>query len=69
MAYGDYDHPQVLKLRTFRDEFLCKSYLGREFIKLYYKYSPLLVEKLNDKPKTNDIIVTLLNQLIKIISK
>jgi hypothetical protein len=41
MAYGNYDHPQVLELRTFRDEFLSKSYLGRNFIKLYYKYSPL----------------------------
>jgi len=69
MAYGDYEHPQVMKLRTFRDEFLRKSYLGRKFIKLYYKYSPLLVEKLKDKPKINDIIRTLLDKLIKIIRK
>jgi len=69
MAYGNYEHPQVLELRTFRDEFLSKSYLGRNFIKLYYKYSPLLVEKLKDKTKTNDIIRTLLDQFIKIIKK
>lgn len=69
MAYGDYDHPQVLELRTFRDEFLSKSYLGRNFIRLYYKYSPLMVEKLKDKTKTNDIIRTLLDQFIKIIKK
>lgn len=69
MAYGNYDHPQVLELRTFRDEFLSKSYLGRNFIKLYYRYSPLLVEKLKDKTKTNDIIRTLLDQFIKIIKK
>jgi len=69
MAYGNYNHPQVLELRTFRDEFLRKSYLGRNFIKLYYKYSPLLVEKLKDKTKTNDIIRTLLDQFIKIIKK
>jgi len=69
MAYGDYEHPQVLKLRKFRDEFLRKSYLGRKFIKLYYKYSPLLVEKLKDKPKTNNIIRSLLDKLIKIIRK
>ena len=48
-------------------DFLSKSYWGRNFIKLYYKYSPLLVEKLKDKTKTNDIIRTLLDQLIKII--
>ncbi|MCB0541175.1 MAG: hypothetical protein KDE33_26950, partial [Bacteroidetes bacterium] len=52
MAYGDYDHPQVMELRKFRDEFLNKSVLGRIFISLYYKYSPLLVQRLKDKPKT-----------------
>lgn len=69
MAYGNYDHPQVMELRNFRDEFLSKSVLGCNFIKFYYKYSPLLVERLKDKPKTNDIIRTLLNQFIKIIKK
>lgn len=69
MAYGDYDHPQVMELRKFRDEFLNKSVLGRSFIRLYYKYSPLLVQRLEDKPKANDIIRTLLDQLIKIIRK
>lgn len=69
MAYGDYDHPQVMELRKFRDEFLNKSVLGRSFIRFYYKYSPLLVQRLKDKPKTNDIIRTLLDQLIRIIRK
>lgn len=69
MAYGDYDHPQVLELRNFRDEFLSKSFLGRNFIKFYYTYSPLLVKKLKDKPKTNMIIRTFLDHLIKIIRK
>jgi hypothetical protein len=69
MAYGNYDHPQVMELRNFRDEFLRKSVLGRRFIRLYYKYSPALVEKLKDKPKTNKMIRTLLDQLIKTIKK
>ncbi len=69
MAYGDYDHPQVMELRKFRDEFLNKSVLGRSFIRFYYKHSPLLVQRLKDKPKTNDIIRTLLDQFIKIIKK
>jgi hypothetical protein len=69
MAYGNYDHPQVIALRNFRDEFLKKSVLGRRFIRLYYKYSPALVEKLRDKPKTNKMIRTLLDQLIKTIRK
>ena len=65
MAYGDYNHPQVMELRKFRDEVLSKSFLGRNFIKIYYRFSPLLVEKLKNKPKTNEIIRSFLNHLIK----
>lgn len=46
MAYGNYNHPQVIELRNFRDQFLSKSVLGRSFIRIYYKYSPILVENL-----------------------
>lgn len=69
MAYGDYDHPQVMELRKFRDEFLNKSVLGRSFIRFYYKHSLVLVQRLKDKTKTNDIIRKLLDQFIKIIKK
>lgn len=69
MVYGDYSHPQVLKLRSFRDGTLSKSYLGRTFIKVYYRYSPLWVERLKDKPKINEVIHKLLDHFIKIISK
>jgi hypothetical protein len=69
MAYGNYDHPQVMELRNFRDQFLSKSMLGRSFIRFYYKYSPILVEKLRDKPKANKVIRTLLDKLIKTIRK
>lgn len=69
MAYGDYDHPQVIELRQFRDGFLSKTTLGLYFIRFYYKYSPLLVEKLKNKPKINALIRTFLDQLIKLIRK
>lgn len=69
MAYGNYDHPQVIELRNFRDQYLSKSVLGRSFIRIYYRYSPILVEKLRYKPKTNKIIRKLLDQLIKTIRK
>ena len=69
MAYGDYDHPQVMELRKFRDEFLRKTLFGRYFIRIYYKYSPLLVVKLKDKPKINALIRRCLDQLIKSIRK
>jgi hypothetical protein len=69
MAYGDYDHPQVIQLRKFRDETLSKSYLGQLFIKIYYKYSPTLVEVLRNQKQVNTFIRTILNQIIKAIKK
>ncbi len=69
MAYGDYDHPQVMELRRFRDDFLSKTIVGRSFIKLYYKYSPSMVEKLKNKKSINLIIRKGLDQFIKAIKK
>jgi hypothetical protein len=69
MAYGDYDHPQVLELRKFRDDFLSRTILGRNFIKLYYRYSPSLVQRLKDKQGINLIIRKGLDQFIKTIRK
>lgn len=67
MAYGSYEHPQVIELRKFRDNTLSKSSFGRGFIKTYYKYSPKLVEHLKDKPLVNQTIKSVLNTLIRII--
>lgn len=69
MAYGDYDHPQVIELRKFRDNYLSKSSLGRHFIKFYYKNSPNWVEKLKNKTTINRTIRYSLNMLISIIKK
>ena len=67
MAYGDYEHPQVIILREFRDNILDKYLFGKWFIKTYYKYSPKLVEKLKNKNFSNYIIRKILNQFIKLI--
>lgn len=67
MAYGDYEHPQVIILRQFRDDVLDKSAFGKWFIKTYYHYSPNLVEKLKSKQIINAIIRKALNQFIKFI--
>jgi len=39
-AYGSYDYEDVMVLRKFRDKYLMTNNLGREFVKLYYRYSP-----------------------------
>lgn len=64
MAYGDYDHPQVMILRNFRDEKLANTIIGRLFIKLYYSFSPYLVQKLKNNSKINKIIRTGLDFII-----
>jgi hypothetical protein len=69
MAYGDYDHPQVLVLRQFRDNVLAKSAAGRHFIRIYYALSPKLVQLLKNYKAINTLIRITLNQFIKIIRR
>ena len=64
MAYGSYDHPKVKTLRTFRDEYLKKKKWGKKFIRVYYKYSPKLVKKLQHKPLVNGVIRGHLNLFV-----
>ncbi|MCB9026623.1 MAG: hypothetical protein H6625_09925 [Bdellovibrionaceae bacterium] len=49
-AYGSYLHSHVVKLKAFRDQFLKSTYLGRKFIKIYYKYSPEMAFYISQKP-------------------
>lgn len=39
-CYGDYDAPEVLVLRQFRDETLLQTFFGKVFVKFYYSVSP-----------------------------
>lgn len=65
MVYGDYDHPQVLHLRKYRDERLLKSRLGRGFVKLYYFISPKLVYLLKDYNGINNCIRKILDKIVE----
>jgi len=67
MVYGDYNHPQVLVLRDFRDSFLAHFHLGQSFIKFYYKHSPGWVKALENKKTLNKIIKGILNLIINFI--
>ncbi len=68
MAYGDFNHPQVLVLRRYRDNVLSKTILGRWFIKCYYFFSPKIVKLLNNQEVINSFIRRMLNQIIKKIN-
>ncbi len=67
MAYGSYDHPQVIKLRHFRDNTLSKFIVGRTFIKMYYYISPEMVKYLKGFKPIHLLIRKMLNQIIKLI--
>jgi hypothetical protein len=67
--YEDINHPKVLELRYFRDNFLKKSFIGEVIVKYYYLYSPRLVQKLKNKKTANLIIKFFLDILVRLISK
>ena len=69
MAYGDYDHPQVLVLRQFRDSYLSKREWGQKFINFYYANSPRWVETLKDHKRINFLIREILDSFVYIWKK
>lgn len=68
-VYGDYNSIEVLKLRLFRDKYLMNNLLGKEFVNVYYKFSPILVNKMNDKNVVSKLIKFKLDIFIKVFLK
>jgi hypothetical protein len=56
-VYGNYDYPEVIELRLFRDRYLSNSKIGRFIIDSYYEISPGLIQMFGS------------NTLFKILSK
>lgn len=69
MVYGDYDAPEVMVLRKFRDEKLDKTIAGRAFIRFYYHYSPWFVERLKNKQLINMAIRNILDKIVRHLSR
>ncbi|MFT5859051.1 MAG: hypothetical protein ACI865_001147 [Flavobacteriaceae bacterium] len=67
MAYGSYDAPQVLILRSFRDRFLQKSRGGRAFIKWYYAKSPSFVAEHRSKVWLHKVLRAGLNVFVAML--
>jgi hypothetical protein len=59
-CYLNYDHPDVLVLRSFRDDFLIKNKLGKSFVEYYYRVSPPIAVRL----KKNTVLSTSIRILI-----
>lgn len=69
MAYGDYDHPQVMVLRHFRDSYLSKREWGQKFISFYYANSPRWVETLKGHKRINSLIRKILDSFVYLWKK
>lgn len=65
MAYGSYDHPQVIVLRWYRDHVLQKNYVGRLFIHAYYYISPKIVVALKGHKTINRLIRIILDKYVQ----
>jgi hypothetical protein len=65
MVYGSHDAPEVLVLRSYRDNVLSKNRLGRIFIKAYYRYSPLFVKKFGQNIAVCSLVKRLLDPIVR----
>lgn len=55
-CYGDYDAPEVIVLRKYRDEILQQTIGGRIFIKMYYSISPTFAKVIQHSSYLKHII-------------
>jgi tetratricopeptide (TPR) repeat protein len=55
-CYGDSMHPNVVTLRTFRDEWLSQSWLGRQVIALYNAIGPCLARLVSNSPLLRRVV-------------
>ncbi|MCB0355791.1 MAG: hypothetical protein KDD40_02230, partial [Bdellovibrionales bacterium] len=67
-AYGSYLNSQVVKLKSFRDNVLKKTLLGRKFVDFYYTYSPRLAFYISQKPNLRKITRWVLTPFIFFIA-
>lgn len=68
-VYGDYEAPEVKVLRDFRDQVLMKTLIGRLFVKIYYKVSPPIANKLRKKKRVNQFVKKFLDMFVCYLEK
>jgi hypothetical protein len=66
-VYGSRHADEIRILREFRDTHLLSSTPGREFVKLYYRYSPPIAELLREREIPKYAVRCILNLIILLI--
>ncbi len=66
-AYGSYFESHVKVLRDFRDSYLLKSTLGREFVEFYYKHSPSIAKEIALSESAKVVVRVVLTPIVYII--
>jgi subtilisin family serine protease len=66
--YGE-DSKEIEHLRMIRDHILSRTYEGRQLIKLYYQWSPIIVELIEADSEFKQKIKELIDSTIPIIGK
>ena len=62
-VYSNHLASEVIAIRRFRNEFLSTFFVGRIFIKLYYRYSPTLAKKIKKYKILQKILKPILNMI------
>jgi hypothetical protein len=68
-AYRDPDHPDVVFLRAFRDEWLVYRAWGRVFIKVYWQIGPILARPVRRNPRLGRQSKTMISGIVRVLQK
>ena len=63
------DPEKIEMLRRFRDEVLIKTPVGREYIKLYYRWGPVAVHIMKEDEELKEEVKALLEELLPLIEE
>jgi hypothetical protein len=64
-VYGDFNAPEVILLRRWRDKVLSTTIFGRAMITLYYSMSPPIAQYLARSPRLSTHIRKLLDAFVR----
>lgn len=68
-VYQDFNAPEILLLRKYRDQVLKRSIIGKLSIQLYYFASPILVNFFGHRPVFRKTSFYIINKIVKTLNK